>query len=249
MDRFQYEGGIVDFVSHVNASKEALFAKVGYYEDRRGDEEVEIAFQWNTGFNTDGLHSFANGITTVEGGMHEQGFRSALTRTVNKYARDKNLLKEKETNLTGEDMREGLTAIISVRLQDPQFEGQTKAKLGNVSVRSMVEKATNETLAEWLEENPPRPSRSSRRRSLPRRPAWPPERPRTHPPQDRARRRRHARQAQGLLIQGSARVRAVHRRGRLRRWLGDRGSRPATRRSCPSAARSSTSSGPASTRC
>ncbi len=150
---FHYEGGIIDFVRHVNQTKEPLFAKVGYYEVEEEDQEVEIAFQWNTGFNTDGLHSFANGITTGEGGMHETGFRSALTRTVNAYGHAKNLLKESET-LSGDDVREGLTAIISVRLAEPQFEGQTKGKLGNVSVRSMVEKATNEKLAEWLEENP-----------------------------------------------------------------------------------------------
>ena len=150
---FHYEGGIIDFVRHVNAAKESLFAKVGYYEVQEEDQEVEIAFQWNTGFNADGLHSFANGITTGGGGMHETGFRSALTRTINAYGHGKNLLKESET-LSGDDVREGLTAIISVRLQDPQFEGQTKDKLGNVSVRSMVEKATNEKLAEWLEENP-----------------------------------------------------------------------------------------------
>jgi DNA gyrase subunit B len=150
---FHYEGGIIDFVRHVNQSKEALFAKVGYFEVQEEVQEVEIAFQWNTGFNSDGLHSFANGITTGGGGMHETGFRSALTRTINKYGKDKNLLKDSE-DLSGDDVREGLTAIISVRLQDPQFEGQTKDKLGNVSVRSMVEKATNEKLAEWLEENP-----------------------------------------------------------------------------------------------
>ena len=150
---FHYEGGIIDFVRHLNALKESLFAKVGYYESSEAEQEVEIAFQWNTGFNADGLHSFANGITTSEGGMHETGFRSALTRTVNQYGREKGLLKESEV-LSGDDVREGLTAIISVRLQEPQFEGQTKGKLGNVSVRSLVEKATNEKLGEWLEENP-----------------------------------------------------------------------------------------------
>ncbi|GJM37056.1 MAG: DNA gyrase subunit B [Acidimicrobiales bacterium] len=155
---FMYEGGIIDFVSHVNASKEALFATVGYFsgeeEIDENPHEVEIAFQWNTGFNADGLHSFANGIATLEGGMHEQGFRTAVTRTVNAYARDKGLLKEKEENLTGEDIREGLTAIISARIGEPQFEGQTKSKLGNVSMRSLVEKVTNEKMAEWLEEHP-----------------------------------------------------------------------------------------------
>ena len=155
---FQYEGGIVDFVSHINASKEALFETVGYFigseEIDENPHEVEIAFQWNTGFNADGIHSFANGIATIEGGMHEQGFRSAVTRTVNSYARSKGLLKEKDDNLTGEDIREGLTAIISARIGEPQFEGQTKSKLGNVSMRSLVERVTNERMADWLEEHP-----------------------------------------------------------------------------------------------
>jgi DNA gyrase subunit B len=151
---FKYAGGIIDFVSHLNASKEPLFKKVGYIEQIEEDQEVEIAFQWNTGFNADGMHSFANGIATIEGGMHEEGFKKSITNVVNKYARAKGLLKEKEENLQGEDIREGLTAIISVRLREPQFEGQTKGKLGNVSIRSLVEKATNERLAEWFEENP-----------------------------------------------------------------------------------------------
>ncbi len=151
---FRYAGGIIDFVKHLNESKEALFKGVGYFEQKDEEQEVDIAFQWNTSYNTDGLHSFANGISTIEGGMHEEGFKKALTNAVNKYARAKTLLKEKDPNLLGEDIREGLTAIISVRLRDPQFEGQTKGKLGNVSVRSMVERATNERLADWLEENP-----------------------------------------------------------------------------------------------
>jgi DNA gyrase subunit B len=150
----RYDGGIRDFVRHLNSSKEALFDQVGHFSDEGDNEWVEIAFAWNTGYQIDGVHSFANGINTIEGGMHEQGFRSALTRTVNLYARDKALIKEKEENLQGEDIREGLTAIIAVRLAEPQFEGQTKSKLGNVSVRSLVEKATNERLREWFEENP-----------------------------------------------------------------------------------------------
>ncbi len=152
--RHRYDGGIRDFVTHLNASKEPLFDQVGWFEEKDETEEVEIAFAWNTGYQSDGIHSFANGISTLEGGMHEQGFRSALTRTVNLYARDREILKEKEDNLQGEDIREGLTAVISVRIQEPQFEGQTKSKLGNVSVRSLVEKATNEHLREWFEENP-----------------------------------------------------------------------------------------------
>jgi DNA gyrase subunit B len=154
---FRYDGGIRDFVSHLNGSKEALFETIGWFQGADEDQEVEVAFSWNTGFNTDGIHSFANGINTTEGGMHEQGFRAALTRVVNTYARSTNppLLKEKEENLQGEDIREGLTAIISVRIREPQFEGQTKSKLGNVSVRTLVEKATNEQLKEWFEEHPP----------------------------------------------------------------------------------------------
>ena len=149
-----YEGGIRDFVAHVNASKESLFAEVGHIAGEEEGQEVEVAFQWNTGFNSDGLHSFANGINTLEGGMHEEGFRSALTSVVNRYARKRGLLKENDDNLQGEDIREGLTAIISVRLADPQFEGQTKSKLGNVETRSLVQRTTNEKLAEWLEEHP-----------------------------------------------------------------------------------------------
>ena len=151
---FCYEGGIRDFVAHLNASKESLFSIVGYYEQQEDDQEVEVAFQWNTGFNVDGLHSFANGINTIEGGMHEEGFRSALTASLNRYARSKGLLRNGDDNLQGEDIREGLTAILSVRMVDPQFEGQTKSKLGNVSMRSLVQRATNDGLGHWLEEHP-----------------------------------------------------------------------------------------------
>jgi DNA gyrase subunit B len=151
---FKYAGGIVDFVRHLNETKEPLFKRIGYFEQAEDDQEVEIAFQWNTGYQTDGLHSFANGIATIEGGMHEEGFKKALTNVVNRYAREKGLIKEKDDNLQGEDIREGLTAIISVRLREPQFEGQTKGKLGNVSMRSLVERATNDKLRDWFEENP-----------------------------------------------------------------------------------------------
>ena len=155
---FQYSGGIVDFVSHLNQSKERLFDAVGHYTGSEVIDGiahlVEVAFQWNTGFNTDGLHSFANGIATLEGGMHEQGFRSALTSSVNAYARSRGHLKEKDANLQGEDIREGLTAIVSARISEPQFEGQTKSKLGNTSMRSLVQRVTHEKLTEWLEEHP-----------------------------------------------------------------------------------------------
>ncbi len=152
-ETFKYSGGIVDYVRHLNNAKESLFRKVGFYEQSEEGQEVEVAFQWNTGYY-ESIHSFANGIATIEGGMHEEGFRKAITNVVNRYARKRNLLKEKDDNLLGEDIREGLTAIIAVRLGEPQFEGQTKGKLGNVSIRSLVERATNEKLADWLEENP-----------------------------------------------------------------------------------------------
>ncbi len=150
---FKYAGGIEDFVRHVNASKESLFKRVGYYTSSEETQEVEVAFQWNTGYH-EGIHSFANGIATTEGGMHEEGFKKSLSNVVNKYARAKGALKEKDDNLAGEDIREGLTAIVSVRLQDPQFEGQTKTKLGNVPMRSLMERATNEKLGDWFEEHP-----------------------------------------------------------------------------------------------
>jgi DNA gyrase subunit B len=151
---YQYKGGLVDFVKHLNESKEALFTKVCSFEDEDPDNQMlDIAIQWNTGYY-EGIHGYANGISTTEGGMHVEGFRSALTTSVNKYARAKGLLKEKDENLLGEDIREGITAIISVKLREPQFEGQTKAKLGNVSIRSFVQRATNERLTEWLDENP-----------------------------------------------------------------------------------------------
>ena len=132
---FKYKDGIVDYVRHLNASKEALFRKVCSYEQKEEKMEVEVALQWNAGFY-ESIHSFANGISTIDGGMHEEGFKKSLTNVVNKYARAKGTLKEKDDNLLGEDIREGITAIISVRLQDPQFEGQTKGKLARVAARS-----------------------------------------------------------------------------------------------------------------
>ncbi|MDA8262882.1 MAG: DNA topoisomerase (ATP-hydrolyzing) subunit B [Actinomycetota bacterium] len=152
-ESFCYSGGIIDFVNHLNSSKESLFKKVGYFSAAEESQEVEIAFQWNTGYY-ESIHSFANGIATIDGGMHEEGFKKALTTAINKYARSRGLLKEKDDNLQGEDVREGLSAIISVRLTDPQFEGQTKGRLGNVSIRSLVERSSNERLGEWMEENP-----------------------------------------------------------------------------------------------
>jgi DNA gyrase subunit B len=150
---YQYKGGIVDFVKHLNASREALFTKVAHYEGSDDEQTVDIALQWNTGYY-EGIYGYANGISTVEGGMHVEGFKTALTSVVNKYARASNALKEKDDNLLGEDIREGITAIVAVKLREPQFEGQTKAKLGNVSIRSFVQKETNARLEEWMQENP-----------------------------------------------------------------------------------------------
>jgi DNA gyrase subunit B len=148
-----YKGGIIDFVKYLNSTKDPLFKRVSYFKVAESEGEVEVALQWNTGYN-EGLHGFANGIATIEGGTHVEGLKKGLTNVVNKYARARGLLKEKEENLLGEDIREGMCAIVSVKLRDPQFEGQTKAKLGNTSIRSLVERATYEKLAEWLEENP-----------------------------------------------------------------------------------------------
>jgi len=152
-ETFRYTGGIVDYVKHLNSAKEALFRKVAYFVQAEDDQEVEVALQWNTGFY-ESIYSFANGISTIEGGMHEEGLRKSLTNVVNKYGRLFNLVKEGAETLDGRDIREGLTGIVSVRLMNPQFEGQTKGKLGNTSTRSLVERATNARLSEWFDENP-----------------------------------------------------------------------------------------------
>jgi DNA gyrase subunit B len=150
---FQYEGGIEDFVRHLNENKDEVHKKVIYFEGGKEEGQVEIAMQWNTSYQ-ESIFSFANNINTHEGGSHLSGFRGALTRTLNAYARSKGLLKEKDDNLAGEDVREGLTAVISVKLHDPQFEGQTKTKLGNPPIRGLVEEIVNRKLGEYLEENP-----------------------------------------------------------------------------------------------
>ncbi len=150
---FSYSGGIVDFVEYLNANKDASHKKIVYFEKEEAGSFVEIAMQYNNGY-TESIFSFANNINTHEGGTHLVGFKNALTRTVNDYARRKDFLKEKDSNLTGEDIREGLTAIISVKLREPQFEGQTKTKLGNTEVRGIVESVVSLKLGEFLEENP-----------------------------------------------------------------------------------------------
>jgi DNA gyrase subunit B len=150
---FQYDGGIEDFVSYLNENKDTVHRKVVFFAGESEEGAAEVAMQWNTSYQ-ESIHSFANNISTREGGSHMSGFRSALTRTLNKYARDHSLLKDKEDNLTGEDVREGLTAVISVKLRDPQFEGQTKTKLGNPGMAGFVESIVNTGLGEFLEENP-----------------------------------------------------------------------------------------------
>jgi DNA gyrase subunit B len=150
---FHYEGGIRDFVGYVNKTKEPVHKGIVYFEGETEQGRVEVAMQWNASY-VESVFSFANNINTTEGGSHLSGFKGALTRTLNDYARAKGLLKEKEENLEGEDVREGLAAVLSVKLRDPQFEGQTKTKLGNPWVRGLVEQTVNQRLADFLEENP-----------------------------------------------------------------------------------------------
>ena len=154
IDIFHYKGGLVDFVKHLNSLRDPLHAHIIDISDVGEDAELEVAMQWTTSY-TESVLSFANNINTHEGGTHEEGFRKALTKAINDFARSKGILKEKDENLTGEDVREGLTAVLSVRVKEPQFEGQTKTKLGNTEIRSYVEKALNRKLPEWLERYSP----------------------------------------------------------------------------------------------
>ena len=150
-DVYRYGGGLVDFVKYLNGGKDVVHKPIAI--EQKGDDEVEVAMQWNAGY-TESVYSFANTINTHEGGMHEEGLKKSLTNVINRYARAKGLVKEKEENLIGEDVREGLTAIISVKVRDPQFEGQTKTKLGNASMRSLVETTMNAQFSTWMEEHP-----------------------------------------------------------------------------------------------
>ncbi len=150
---FCYPNGLEDFVAFLNKAKDPIHKKVISYTAEEKGAAVEVAMQWNAGY-TESVYTFANTINTHEGGTHEEGFRAALTSTVNKYARDKKLLKEKDAALSGDDIREGLAAIVSVKLKEPQFEGQTKTKLGNTEVKSFVQRVSNEWLSDWLERNP-----------------------------------------------------------------------------------------------
>jgi DNA gyrase subunit B len=148
-----YQGGIADFVRYLNGTKEPVHATVIEFGDEGTGISVEIAMQWNSSY-TESVYTFANTINTAEGGTHEEGFRAALTTIVNNYARDQKLVREKDERLSGEDVREGLAAIISVKLANPQFEGQTKTKLGNTEARSFVQKVCNDHLRDWFDRNP-----------------------------------------------------------------------------------------------
>jgi DNA gyrase subunit B len=150
---YRYDGGLTDFVRYLNASKEAAHASVIEFADEDTGMALEVAMQWS-GSYAESVHTFANTINTAEGGTHEEGFRSALTNVVNRYAREQNALRDKDPNLLGEDVREGLTAILHVKLAEPQFEGQTKTKLGNTEARSFVQKACYDHLRDWFERNP-----------------------------------------------------------------------------------------------
>jgi DNA gyrase subunit B len=150
---YRYDGGIADFVRYLNASKEPVHASVIDFGEEGDGIAAEIAMQWNASY-AESVHTFANTINTAEGGTHEEGFRSALTSIVNRYAKEQKLLREKDDNLTGEDIREGLAAIVHVKLAEPQFEGQTKTKLGNTEAKSFVQKACNDHLRDWFDRNP-----------------------------------------------------------------------------------------------
>lgn len=152
-EEFHYEGGIMEYVEYINESKTPIHPKVVYFEGESQGLEVEVALQYTDGYS-ENIQSFANNINTHEGGTHLTGFRSALTRTVNDYGRNFGLIKESEENLSGEDVREGLTAIVSIKISDPQFEGQTKTKLGNTEARNAIETFVNDRLKSYLEENP-----------------------------------------------------------------------------------------------
>lgn len=156
-DSYKYDRGLIDYVEYLNSAKkvEVVHDEIISIESETKDKKmsVEVAMQWTTGYN-EGVHTYANTINTHEGGTHEEGFRSAITSLLNKYARDKGLLKEKDENLTGDDVREGLTAVVSVKLSEPQFEGQTKTKLGNTEAKTFVQKAVGDQLGDWFERNP-----------------------------------------------------------------------------------------------
>ena len=223
---FKYNGGIAEFIKHLNRGKQVLHDKPIYMEAERNGVVMEIGLQYNDGYS-ETVFSFANNINTVDGGTHLSGFRTALTRTINYAGQQMGLFKDVKENLTGDDVREGLVAVISVKLPQPQFEGQTKGKL-NSDIAGIVQAFVNERLGAFFEQNPPVArkiiNKADRRRPRPRSRA---QGPRSHPPQRRARWRRPARQT-GRLLRAPARpLRAVPGRGRVRRRHRQAGTRPA----------------------
>ena len=222
-ETFHAKGGLKEFVQHLNATRKALHPEVMYIETTRDDVGVELAMQYNDGYN-ENVFSFVNNINTHEGGTHLTGFKSALTRVINDYASKGNFLKKADFTLSGDDVREGLTAVLSVKVREPQFEGQTKTKLGNSEVESAVKTLVNEWLAAYLDEHP-RTSQHRRRKggvggARARSGA---QGARSHAPQVGARRRQSARQARRLFAHRSGDVRALSRRRRLGRRLGQAG--------------------------
>ncbi|MDP1788735.1 MAG: ATP-binding protein, partial [Rhodoglobus sp.] len=157
VDSYMYERGLVDYVEYLNRAKknELIHPEIIAFESEDADRKIslEVAMQWTNGY-TESVHTYANTINTHEGGTHEEGFRAALTTLVNKYAREKNIIKEKDENLSGDDVREGLTAVISVKLAEPQFEGQTKTKLGNTEAKAFVQRVAGQQLGDWFDRNP-----------------------------------------------------------------------------------------------
>ena len=225
-EEFHYEGGIKDFVAHVNEAKDPVHKHIVYFEGESDEGAVEVAMQWN-GSYVESVFSFANNINTTEGGAHLQGFRSALTRTLNQYARQEGLLKEKDDNLEGEDAREGLAAVISVKLQNPQFEGQTKTKLGNPGVAGLVETSRQPAAGRVPrgEQDRGAPDRHQGDRR-PQRASGSTKGTRAHTSQERARELLASRKARRLHDQGPGVRGALHRRGRLCGRLREAGPRP-----------------------
>ena len=223
---FQAMGGIVDFVKFLNDGKETLNKPI-YFEAENADGTVEVALQWPSSYSTNSVMAFANNINTHEGGTHMDGFKQAITRTINDYARSKGLLKEKDPNLSGEDAREGLAAIISVKLHDPQFEGQTKTKLGNTEIRPLVQNAVDPG-PRRIPGGEPHAGQAHHRQGHPgaEGPRGCSQGSRDDPSQERARLVQHAWQARRLRQQGRLPVRNLHRRGRFRRRFGQAGPRP-----------------------
>jgi len=192
---YKYDDGLIDYVRHLNSAKKRELIHPEIIDVEAEDAEkrisVEIAMQWTDAYS-ESVHTYANTISTTEGGTHEEGFRAAMTSLINRYARAKGILKEKEENLTGDDIREGLTAVISVKLGEPQFEGQTKTKLGNTEARTFVQSVVNERLGDWLDSHPNQ-GQGGIRQAI--------QAARGHPPQGAARLVLDARQAQGLPVQ------------------------------------------------